>query len=53
MLQSQPEEQPVETNKMSSSDAADNLNKLKELYDNGVITKEEYDEKRKKYVEML
>ena len=45
------EELPESTPKQS--DAADQLEKLKDLLDKGIITKEEYDEKRKKYVDLL
>lgn len=34
-------------------DSVDELRKLKELYDEGIITSEEYNEKRKKYVDKL
>lgn len=37
----------------SSDDPVAQLEKLKNLLDKGVITKEEYEEKRKKYVDML
>lgn len=36
-----------------NEDAAEELRKLKKLYDDGVITSEEYNEKRKKYVDKL
>lgn len=36
-----------------SDDPAEQLKKLKELYDSGVITNEEYTEKRKKYIDKL
>ena len=46
--------QPSQSNNSSNkSDAADELRKLKELYDDGVITSEEYNEKRKKYIDEL
>ena len=37
----------------AEEDPADKLKKLKELYDAGVITEQEYEEKRKKLVEQL
>lgn len=37
----------------SPSDASEQLRKLKKLFDDGVITAEEYEEKRKKYVDKL
>ena len=37
----------------SCDDPAAQLEKLKNLFDKGVITKKEYEEKRKKYVDML
>ena len=40
-------------NSSSKNGAADELRKLKELYDDGVITSEEYNEKRKKYIDEL
>ena len=36
-----------------SNDPVEQLRKLKELFDDGVITEEEYEEKRKKYVDRL
>ena len=39
-------------NKESES-AAQKLKTLKKLFDDGVITKEEYDEKKQKYIDML
>ena len=41
---------PIE---VESDDAAEQLRKLKKLFDDGVITAEEYEEKRKKYVDKL
>ena len=35
------------------NEAYENLKKLKELYDDGIITEEEYKEKRKKYVNKI
>lgn len=37
----------------NSGDAATQLHNLKKLYDEGVITAEEYEEKRKKYIDKL
>lgn len=37
----------------SQSDQIDKLKKLKELYDQGIITAEEYEEKRRKYLDLL
>ena len=37
----------------SPSDASEPLRKLKKLFDDGIITAEEYEEKRKKYVDKL
>ena len=38
---------------VESDDTAEQLRKLKKLFDDGVITAEEYEEKRKKYVDKL
>lgn len=37
----------------SSRDKAATLQKLKELYDGGIITAEEYEEKRRKFLDLL
>lgn len=37
----------------SQEDSIDKLKKLKELYDQGIITAEEYEEKRRKFIELL
>ena len=47
----QPKPQPVQNN--GGVDVTKELQKLKNLLDAGVITKEEYDAKRKKYIDML
>lgn len=39
--------------KSSYSDPYDNLKKLKELYDSGIIDKKTYEEKSKKYLDLL
>jgi hypothetical protein len=39
--------------KLSYSDPYDNLKKLKELYDSGIIDKKTYEEKSKKYLDLL
>ncbi|MCQ2802410.1 MAG: SHOCT domain-containing protein [Bacilli bacterium] len=49
---SKPDPIIVET-KPQVNDASEQLIKLKNLYDNGVISKEEYEEKRKKYIDLL
>lgn len=41
------------SSKSGNEDAAEELRKLKQLYDDGLITSEEYNEKRKKYVDKL
>ena len=38
---------------VSDNDASEQLRKLKKLFDDGIITAEEYEEKRKKYVDKL
>ncbi len=43
---------PVSSNE-DGDNAAEELRKLKKLYDDGVITAQEYEEKRKKYVDKL
>lgn len=48
-INSQPQQPIVQSNK----DASEELIKIKKLYDAGIITAEEYEEKRKKYVGML
>lgn len=37
----------------NTNDYLQNLKNLKSLYDNGIITEEIYNEKRKKYIEMI
>ncbi|MBW2240441.1 MAG: SHOCT domain-containing protein [Deltaproteobacteria bacterium] len=44
---------PAQMMESSSSSAAQNLLQLKQLRDSGAITAEEYDEKRKKYLDDL
>lgn len=39
--------------KKQSENAAQKLKTLKSLFDQGIISKEEYDEKKKKYIELL
>ena len=46
-------EKPVLAKAISSSDSEEELLKLKRLLDAGAITQEEYEEKRKKYVDCL
>ena len=46
-------EKPVLAKSISSSDNEEELLKLKRLLDAGAITPEEYEEKRKKYVDSL
>ena len=43
----------TEERKFVSCDPYEELNKLKDLLDKGIITEEEYTEKRKKYVDLL
>lgn len=38
---------------LSSTGAAEKLEKLKDLYDRGILSKEEYEEKRKQYIDYL
>ncbi len=54
--QPQNEEDEVTNNSQTdegSSEAYDNLKKLKELYDSGIIDKKTYEEKSKKYLDLL
>jgi len=37
----------------SQNDSIDKLKKLKELYEQGIITAEEYEEKRRKFLDLL
>ena len=44
---------PKSKNKASYNEIYEKLTKLKTLYESNILTKEEYEEKRKKYTEML
>lgn len=47
-------ETPIkEETKISQADVSEILLNLKKLYEDGIISKEEYEEKRKKYVDLL
>ena len=43
----------VPSKKKSLAEVTEDLNRLKELKDLGILSEEEFDEKKKKYMEML
>jgi len=49
----EPAAEPVEATPEPQPDATERLQKLKELYDNGLISEEEYEQKRKEILEDL